>query len=59
MLNDIEKQKIREEEIFRNEIQNEIKSSKKRRKLWKFLNSPFGLWILTTISVGYYLYYKS
>jgi hypothetical protein len=52
MLTEEEKNKIIEEEKFRNEVRNSLNSSKKDSSKLQFLNSPFGLWILSTVFIG-------
>lgn len=52
MLTPEEKNKIIEEETFRNEVRNSLNSSKKDNTKFQFLNSPFGLWILSTVFIG-------
>src|SRR5882762_7285196 len=48
MLDDDEKARIRQEEIFRSEIRREIEASKPKKRLsarvWTCLNSSFALW---------------
>lgn len=51
MLNDLEKEKIKAEEIYRLEVRSKIPNQK--ASIWKFINSPFGLWFLSTIAVGF------
>jgi hypothetical protein len=46
MLTEEEKKKIREEEIFRKEIQEELKTGNNRNFVLKFLNSQIGLLVL-------------
>ena len=54
-----DKERIRAEEIFREEVRRDI-TSRERRSRWQaligFLNTSFGLWILTTLLVGGALY---
>jgi len=50
MLNEDQKERIREEEQFRFETQNKLKSNK--NKLWSFLNSNFGIWLLSSVVLG-------
>lgn len=53
MLSDYTKQRILLEEVYRKEIQAKlIKESKPKNQTWEFLNSSFGLWLLTTVVVG-------
>lgn len=60
MITDEEKQKIKLEEIFRDEIRKKL-SEKERssfsHKIWKFINSPLGLWLLSTVLVGLVVYF--
>lgn len=56
-LNEDDMQRIAEEEIYRQEVRAKLdKQNKKSRppkeKLWDYLNSPFSLWVLSTIVVG-------
>lgn len=48
----IDEQRIRNEEIVRAKVQAELTRSKKTSKLWAFLNSAFGIWVLSTIVLG-------
>ena len=50
MIAEDEKEKIRAEEIFREEIRKEI--SKPKSKWINFLNTPLGIWFLSTIVIG-------
>jgi len=50
MLNEEQKERIREEERFRFETQNKLKSNE--NKLWDFLNSNFGIWLLSSVVLG-------
>lgn len=50
MISEEEKTIIREEEIYRQEVRKELSQS--RSAIWVFLNSPFGIWVLSTIIVG-------
>jgi hypothetical protein len=56
MLTKEQKELIRQEEIFRNEIRQELDLKKKprtwRQKLSAFFNTGFGLWLLSRILVG-------
>ena len=49
MLTDEDKEKIRTEEIFRDEVCNELANNSKKLDVWEFLNSNFGLWILSSL----------
>ena len=54
-MTDDEKEKIRKEEIFRQEVRTQIESTPpptRSARAWKFLNSPFGLWVLSSIVVS-------
>src|SRR5579883_2392325 len=51
MLNDTEKERIRLEEFYRNEIRESISASK-GSPLWTFLNSTFGVWLLSALFVS-------
>ena len=53
MLTDEEKERIRQEEIFRSEVRITLNTpNDPRQRVWKFLNSPLGLWILSSIVVA-------
>jgi hypothetical protein len=56
MLTDKEKDHIRQEEIYRHEVQQALTEKKPKEKsggsLWAFLNSAFGLWLLSTLAVS-------
>ncbi len=56
MLNDDEKQRIIEEEIFRDNIRREVankpNSSSWRNTMWCLVNSAFALWFLSTVAIG-------
>jgi hypothetical protein len=50
-----EQNHIREEELFRERVRSELERERLRstpRGLWSFLNSPFVLFLLSTIAVG-------
>ncbi|MES9930334.1 MAG: hypothetical protein ABW158_19655 [Candidatus Thiodiazotropha sp. 6PDIVS] len=53
-LDDKAKQRLRLEEIYREELRAEIRRSKTttRSKVWELLNSAFILWILSTIVIS-------
>lgn len=53
MLTDNQKLRIREEEIYRDEVRKSlVKPDGFFKRFYNFLNSALGLWILTTIVVG-------
>lgn len=56
MLSQTDRDHIRFEEIFRQEVRLEIERKSPRptlkRRLWSFLNSSFGIWILSSFVVG-------
>lgn len=56
MLTDEQKRHIREEEKFRREVQRQLEAEKPspstRKTSWELLNSPFALWLLSTVFVG-------
>lgn len=56
MLDEKERARIREEEIFRSEVRKELSpkafSPSRRERIWAFLNSTFGFWLLSSIVVG-------
>lgn len=50
-----EQNRIREEELFRERVRSELERERSRptpRGLWAFLNSAFGLFLLSTVAVG-------
>lgn len=52
MLTEIERQLIRDQETLRKEIREEISPKRdqvKSNKLWEFLNSTFGIWLLSSV----------
>jgi hypothetical protein len=56
-LSDEDKQRIRAEEIYRQEVQKEIKQNSQSSSLfwksfWGIVNSPFSLWFITVVVVG-------
>lgn len=56
-LNEDDMQRISEEEIYRHEVRVRLdkehkKSGPRKEKLWVYVNSPFSLWVLSTIVVG-------
>ena len=55
MLSDSEKQRIHKEEAFRAEVRQMIAPPEKehqgRTGLWRFDNSPFGLWFLSSVVI--------
>jgi hypothetical protein len=55
MLTEEEKIRIKEEEIFRHEVQQQLRPNDvttKRAKLWGALNTPFVLWLLSSFLLG-------
>lgn len=55
MLTDAEKLRIREEESFRHIVHDELSQrseSEPGSGAWKFLNSAFGIFLLSTVAVG-------
>jgi hypothetical protein len=56
MLTEDDKKRIREEEIYRQEIRRQLEGEKptpsRRLRLWEAVNKPFVLWSLSTILVG-------
>jgi hypothetical protein len=57
MFDDAEKEKIRAEEIFRQEVRKELEAQKQQPRGWKWLwslaNTSFSIWFLSTIVVGF------
>jgi hypothetical protein len=55
-LSEEEMKRIKAEEIFRQEIRAQLEKAKpsrtKTEKAWEFLNSAFGVWVLSTVIVG-------
>ncbi len=53
MLTEEEKARIRAEEVFRREVHKNLEATKPllsgRQKLWSWLNSAFGLWLLSSV----------
>jgi hypothetical protein len=47
--------RLREEEIFRQEVRKELEqvSQVRRSRVLTFLNTSLGLWLLSTIVVGF------
>jgi hypothetical protein len=56
MLTDNKKKLIREEEIFRCEVRTELEKrdavTSATGRLWRFVNSAFGLWLLSSVVLG-------
>lgn len=56
MLTEKEKERIRQEEIYRYEVRRDIESqpspSSTKLQIWKFLNSPFGIYLLSSVLIG-------
>jgi hypothetical protein len=56
MLNNEERQRLRAEEIFRQEVRRDIEARSqdrsRRAKFWHALNTPFVLWVLSSIVIG-------
>jgi hypothetical protein len=56
MLSNEERQHLRAEEIFRQEVRRDIEARvqdrSRRAKFWHALNTPFVLWVLSSIVVG-------
>ena len=54
MLSEMDKSRIRAEEIYRQEVRSEInnQSKTKSNKIWVFLNSGFSLWFLSSILIA-------
>lgn len=54
-MNEEEKKRIQEEEFFRHEVRKSLEKKTTlswRSRIWSFLNSSFGLWLLSTVFVG-------
>jgi len=58
MLSDEEKQHLRAEEIFRQEVRLELKAAapkqSKMGRFWSALNTPFVLWMLSSVLIGFF-----
>jgi hypothetical protein len=52
MLSDSQKEQIRLEEMYRSEIRQSLAFPPKGNTAWSFLNSPLGLWLLSTVLIG-------
>jgi hypothetical protein len=55
MLDDTEREKLELEERYRFEIRNKLEESTKKEppsRLWGFMNSSFGLWLLSAIFIS-------
>jgi hypothetical protein len=56
MISEKDKRRITEEEVFRLEVRESLAQDKlpkgKDSVLWTFLNSAFGLWVLSTTVIG-------
>jgi hypothetical protein len=61
MLTDNQKKLIREEEIFRCEVRTELEkrdaATSMTGSLWGFVNSAFGLWLLSSVMLGLWAFY--
>lgn len=60
MITEEDKKRIKSEEIFRAEIKESLKKSEDKsigKRSWKLVNSPFGLWLLSTVVVGLIVYF--
>lgn len=54
-LADVEKARIRSEEIYRAEIRREVETERTQgrwRRIGRFLNNPLGIWMLSSIGLG-------
>lgn len=53
MLTNEERARFREEEIFRHEVRASLDTPRNsKQRAWKFLNSPLGLWMLSSVVVA-------
>jgi hypothetical protein len=60
MITEEDKERIKSEEIFREEIRKALMEKERasfRKISWNFFNSPFGLWLLSTVLVGLTVYF--
>jgi len=60
MITEEDKIRIKNEEIFRAEIRESLDKTDSKsfwKKVWYLFNSPFGLWILSTVVVGLVAYF--
>lgn len=51
MLPEEVKQQIRLEELYRDEVRREL-NTKKKNKYWEFINSSFGIWLLSSVVIA-------
>jgi hypothetical protein len=52
MLNDDDKIRIRLEESYRTQVRKQAeKEAESKKKLWAFVNSSFGIWLLSAIFI--------
>jgi hypothetical protein len=60
MLTNEEMEKIKAEEIFRDEIRKKLSENEDksfRKKSWIFINSSLGIWLLSSVVVGLIVYF--
>lgn len=59
---DVDKDRIRLEEIYRDEVRRELETRKAQghwRTFGRILNSPFAIWILTSVGIGLVSFFYS
>jgi hypothetical protein len=58
MLTEHERSHIRAEEVFRQEVRRDLEASKKSKsssgELFRALNTPFVIWVLSTLVIGFF-----
>lgn len=58
MLTEEDKTRIKSEELFRHEVREGLKDSKPKtfwNNLWTFVNSNFGMWVMSTVVAGSFI----
>jgi hypothetical protein len=55
VLSDSDRDRIRSEEIFRDEVRRELSANQptsRGKRVWSLLNNPFSIWFLSTVVIG-------
>src|SRR5947207_9263396 len=52
MLTEGDRERIRAEEIFRDEVRGSLGKDKRPSRVWSALNSAFTLWLLSSVGIG-------
>jgi hypothetical protein len=52
MLSQDDRERIRAEEIFREEVRASLAATKRPNRIWTVLNSAFTLWLLSSVGIG-------